>query len=228
MNREEVFDSEFCNVRYIEYDNVVLLTWKKFARLDDYRQPTLFASALLGRHPHSNFVVDARDGFEDDKEDVAWGFTELLPGMAKTDCRYVAFILQHAPDIEEEMDMWTREFGKYFAVIKAESYARAIEKMQHQILLCVRYTTQPGQVNTFLAALNEQGIIQASKAEPGNAKYEYSIPVEAENALLLLEIWVDAEAQAAHLNTAHYQKLQALKKAYVSDVAIEKYQIAPF
>ncbi|MPN65031.1 hypothetical protein SDC9_212810 [bioreactor metagenome] len=124
--------------------------------------------------------------------------------------------------------MWTREFGKYFAVIKAESYARAIEKMQHQILLCVRYTTQPGQVNTFLAALNEQGIIQASKAEPGNAKYEYSIPVEAENALLLLEIWVDAEAQAAHVNTAHYQKLQALKKAYVTDVAIEKYQIAPF
>jgi len=44
--------------------------------------------------------------------------------------------------------------------------------------------------------------------------------------LLLLEIWVDEAAQVAHGKTAHYQKLQALKKDYVTAVAIEKFNIA--
>jgi len=123
------FDSEFCNVRYIKNDNVVLLTWKKFAQNDNYRRPTWFASNLLKQYPHSNFVVDARNGFEDDKEDVAWGFSELLPNMATSDCKYVVFIMQKAPDIEEEMDMWTKEFGKYFTVTKVESYEQAIRSV---------------------------------------------------------------------------------------------------
>ena len=95
--------------------------------------------------------------------------------------------------------------------------------MHCQILLNVRYTIKPGQIGAFLTALNQEGIIAASKAEPGNAKYDYYIPVGLENTLLLIEIWVDAQALAAHLSTAHYQQLQALKKAYVTDVAIEKY-----
>ena len=73
------FNSEFCQVDYVKSDNVVLLSWKKFARLDDYREPTLFALNLLRQHPQSNFVVNARNGFEDDPADVVWGFSELLP-----------------------------------------------------------------------------------------------------------------------------------------------------
>ena len=129
MNRTLEFDSAFCNVKYIENDNVVLLTWKKYAQSDNYRRPTLFALNLLKQYPHSNFVVDARNGFEDDKEDVAWGFSELLPNMATSDCKYVVFIMQKVPDIEDEMDMWTKEFGKYFAVTKAASYEQAIHNM---------------------------------------------------------------------------------------------------
>lgn len=126
MSSKLEFNSEFCHVQYIESDNIVLLTWKKFARLNDYREPTLFALDLLRRYPQSHFVVDARNGFEDDPADVEWGFTELLPRMAKTDCKFVAFIMEKATEIEEEMDMWTKEFTKYFTVLKAESYEQAI------------------------------------------------------------------------------------------------------
>lgn len=131
MNDTKEFDSEFCNVKYMEKDKVVLLTWKKFAQSEDYRRPTRYALDLLKEYPHSNLVVDARDGFEDAKEDVEWGFKELLPNMAKTDCSYVAFILQKAPEIEEEMDMWTKEFSKYFTVTKSESYEQAIQSISN-------------------------------------------------------------------------------------------------
>ena len=129
MNNKLEFDSEFCNVRYMERDNVVLLSWKKFARIDDYRKPALFALDLLRQYPNSSLVVDARHGFEDDKEDVEWGFSELLPAMAETTCKYIVFIMQKVTDIEEEMDMWTKEFSKYFIVIKAENYDQAIRKI---------------------------------------------------------------------------------------------------
>jgi len=64
------FDSEFSNVKYMSEDNIVFLTWKKFCCYDDYRNPTTFALELLNQCKNSNFVVDARNEFEDEKDDV--------------------------------------------------------------------------------------------------------------------------------------------------------------
>lgn len=124
------FNSEFCSVVYLETDNVVLLTWKKFCSFDNYRIPTMFASDLLNKQNGSNFVIDARNGFEDEKEDVEWGFRVLLPDMARSSCKKCIFILQELPAIEDEIDLWTAEFKKYFQVFKVQSYAEAIEMIQ--------------------------------------------------------------------------------------------------
>jgi hypothetical protein len=48
---------------------------------DDYRKTTLTALSGLQKYQQSNFVVDARNGFEDEKEDVEWGFNILLPNV---------------------------------------------------------------------------------------------------------------------------------------------------
>lgn len=128
------FDSEFCNVRYSKENNVVFLTWKKFCCYEDYRNPTMFALELLKKYPNSNFVVDARNGFEDEKEDVEWGFKVLLPAMSKTDCKIVVFILNEVNEIEEEMDMWTKEFMKYFKVKKVETLEKARKYIDENIL----------------------------------------------------------------------------------------------
>ncbi|RQW10674.1 hypothetical protein EH198_15040 [Paenibacillus rhizophilus] len=127
MNVEKnEFNSEFSHVKYMPEDNIVFLTWKKFCCYDDYRTPTTFALELLKKYPNSNFVVDARNGFEDEQEDVEWGFSVLLPAMANTDCKYVVFIMNEVNEIEEEMDMWTKEFMKYFTVKKVNCYEDAV------------------------------------------------------------------------------------------------------
>ena len=126
MSNTTEFNSEFGNVKYIEEDHIVLLTWKKFCCFDNYRKHALFALELLKQFPGSNFFVDARNGFEDDKEDVTWGFTVLLPAMAQTECKYVVFIMEDFNEIEEEMDMWTKEFSKYFIVKKVRNYEEAV------------------------------------------------------------------------------------------------------
>lgn len=127
MNNNSIYDSEFCKVRYMEQDNVVLLTWKKFCCFDDYRKPTMFASGLLKKYMNSNLVIDARNGFEDEKEDIEWGFQVLLPDMAKSNCKRCVFILNEISTIEDEIDLWSAEFEKYFQVYKVQSYQEAVE-----------------------------------------------------------------------------------------------------
>lgn len=130
-----VLDTGFGRVEYIPADDLVLLTWKKFCCFDDYRRHTLFGLELLKNNPGSNFVIDARNGFEDEKEDVEWGFAVLLPAMAKTGCHTVVFVMNEVTDIEEEMDLWSAEFGKYFAVKRADSYPAAVA--------CIKQDSRP-------------------------------------------------------------------------------------
>lgn len=128
--KKSEYDSEFGNVKYLVEDNTVLLTWKKFCCYEDYRKPATFALELLKEFQDSNLIVDARNGFEDEEEDVEWGFSFLLPAMSRTSCKKVVFIMNEVNDIEEEMDMWTREFQKYFAVYKADSLEDAIKAVK--------------------------------------------------------------------------------------------------
>ena len=218
---EESFNSEFCTVTYLPADNVVLLTWKKFARLQDYRNPTLFAQGLLLCHPYSEFVVDARSGFEDDKEDVAWGFAVLLPEMAKTSCSAVAFILNEVNPIESEMDLWTAEFAKYFAVLRATSYRQAVELLGHRVQSQVLYTLKPGTRDLFLAELKRQGIAEASRCEMGCYQYNWYLPADTQDEIYIQELWTGPLAQAAHRQTPHYVALQQLKQQYVIGTHIQ-------
>ena len=50
-----------------------------------------------------------------------------LPLLAKTSCKSVVFIMEKVNEIEGEMDMWTKEFSKYFHVFRVESYEKALE-----------------------------------------------------------------------------------------------------
>lgn len=133
LKMENIFDSEYCRVEYKEVDNVVLLTWKQFACFENYRAPSNFALQLLKEYTDSQLIVDARNGFEDEKEDVEWGFKVFLPALAQTGCKQISFIMNEVNEIEEEMDMWTKEVGKYVAVYRANSYENALYKMRNML-----------------------------------------------------------------------------------------------
>jgi quinol monooxygenase YgiN len=223
---EQNFNSEYGSVCYLENKNAVLLTWKKFACLNDYREHATFALELMKKYPKSNFVIDARDGFEVRKEDIEWGFSFLLPEMSKTDCKKAGFILSEEKNIKGEIDNRLKEFGKYFAVFRAASLEEVLYKMEHMIWVDVAYVTKSGKREEFYSKLLQQGIITASRREPGNCRYDYSIPTECNNELYLTEIWTDAAAQKLHSSTEHYRKLALLKNEYVEQVKISKYAIS--
>ncbi len=124
---ETEFDSTYCHVQYLEKERAVLLAWREFASFENYRKPTRFALDLMQKYPVTSFIVDARKGFEDETEDAKWGFSWLLPHMKKTTCETVIFVMnEQQSTLDEEMDMWTNEFRKYFTVRKFVSLEEAL------------------------------------------------------------------------------------------------------
>jgi len=124
-----MFESEFAKTEYIEKDNVVFHVWRKEAHFDNYRNPVIASLEMLREHKNSIFIVDARNGFEDVKEDVEWGFSFFLPELKKTGCTVWGFILPEVSDIEGEIDLWTKEIEKNFRVIRAESYEDILKQV---------------------------------------------------------------------------------------------------
>lgn len=96
--------------------------------------------------------------------------------------------------------------------------------MQNRMLvLHVTYTVKAGEKENFVAAVAAAGIDAASRAEAGCVRYDYFYAAQAENAVLLVEVWDNVEAQAAHTQTEHFQRLAAIKERYVLQTAVQKY-----
>ena len=113
----------------VNTSNVVFHVWKKEAHFEDYRDPVTASLEMLREHAGSVFIVDARNGFEDVKEDVDWGFTFFLPELKKTGCKIWGFILPEVSEIEGEINLWTKEIEKNFRVIRATSCEEILERI---------------------------------------------------------------------------------------------------
>ena len=100
-----------------------------------------------------------------------------------------------------------------------------LEKEKTMIVLNVVYKCRPGLREEFLQTIKAEGIDAASRAEEGNIKYDYYLPVDCSDELLLLEKWRDADALAEHGRQPHFARLGQLKPDYVLDTGIEKFEV---
>ena len=89
----------------------------------------------------------------------------------------------------------------------------------------VHYYVKAGKRDEFYRALMESGIASASRAEAGNEKYDYFYSPDNENELLLIELWASEEAVRLHGETPHFKALGDLKKVYVADTIISRYEV---
>lgn len=106
-----------------------------------------------------------------------------------------------------------------------DNTCRNIERSRNMILLNVIYKCRPGKREEFLQKIKAEGIDAASRGEDGNSKYEYYLPLDSSDDLLLVEKWRDADALAAHGRQPHYARLGQLKPEYVIDTCIERFEV---
>ncbi|MCL1891617.1 MAG: hypothetical protein FWG00_06405 [Coriobacteriia bacterium] len=112
-----MYTSEFCDVQYNENLNIVLVTWKKFCRQDDYRSPLRYALKIMKTHEGCCYVADTRSGFENEQEDTNWLFEVFLPEAASTNAKTLFFIIDEDNSLKKELEGQVSELEQFFDVI---------------------------------------------------------------------------------------------------------------
>ena len=98
-----MYSSEFCDVKYNEEYNVVLVAWKRFCCMDDYRKPLECALELI-REYQCDYVADTRSGFENIPEDTKWVADYFMPKAVEYGCRCIYFIIDKDNTLKEELE----------------------------------------------------------------------------------------------------------------------------
>ncbi len=80
----------------------------------------------------------------------------------------------------------------------------------------------------YLKEVQENGVVEKSRAEEGCIRYTYFYPVESETELFLWEQWESREAQKKHTQQPHFARLGELKEKYgvTAEILVEDQEIA--
>ena len=99
-----IYLSEYSDVFYLEDKNVVLVHWKKYCELEQYRKPLEAALQTIREHSGCNYVADTRDGFEDNPLDTKWVAEYFMPKAKEYGCRVIFFIIDRDNSLKEGLE----------------------------------------------------------------------------------------------------------------------------
>jgi len=89
----------------------------------------------------------------------------------------------------------------------------------------VIYSCIPGKREAFLQAMADAGIAEKVRAEDGCIFYDYYIPLDNDNDILLLEKWESKEHQQKHCEQPHMALLRSMKPEYVADGRMGEFKL---
>ena len=101
---KNIYLSECSDVFYLEDKNVVLVHWKKYCELEQYRKPLEAALQTIRENSGCNYVADTRDGFEDNPLDTKWVAEYFMPKAKEYGCRVIFFITDRDNSLKEEVE----------------------------------------------------------------------------------------------------------------------------
>lgn len=116
----EVFETQFCKIEYLENYNAVFCQWKKFCKSDDYRKPFEFGLKLINEKAATTWITDTTNGFENESEDTQWLLENFIPKTIDSSCDTIVFIIQKDSPLKHEIDEQTKALSKYFNVKQIE------------------------------------------------------------------------------------------------------------
>ena len=91
------------------------------------------------------------------------------------------------------------------------------------ITVNLRYTGTGGSARAFAEEMLRSGIVEAIRKEPGNVRYEYYVPLEDPETVLLIDSWADQAAIDAHHASPMMESLAALREKYDLHMTAERF-----
>ncbi|WP_414050960.1 antibiotic biosynthesis monooxygenase family protein [Macrococcus animalis] len=91
------------------------------------------------------------------------------------------------------------------------------------ITVNIYYTGSNGNARKFADEMAKTGIVDRIKAQPGNTRYEYFIPVDDAETVLLIDSWVSQEAIDQHHASPMMAEITELREKYDLRMKVERY-----
>ena len=91
IRNESIYLSEYADVFYISSKNVVLVRWKNYCELENYREVLIKALEAIKEHEECEYVADTRSGFEDNPLDTKWVSEYFMPKAKEYGCLLTAW-----------------------------------------------------------------------------------------------------------------------------------------
>ena len=85
------------------------------------------------------------------------------------------------------------------------------------------YTGENGNARKFAEEMEERGVADAIRAEDGNEKYEYFIPLKDPETVLLIDSWRDQESLDIHHASPMMAEIAKLRDKYDLHMRVERY-----
>ena len=85
------------------------------------------------------------------------------------------------------------------------------------------YTGENGAAQKFAQEMKDTGVVDKIRKESGNLRYEYFVPVEDPETILLIDSWEDQEAIDRHHASPMMAEIAALREKYDLHMKAERY-----
>ena len=80
-----------------------------------------------------------------------------------------------------------------------------------------------GSAKKFAQEMEDRGIADAIRAEDGNERYEYFIPMKDSETVLLIDSWRDQESLDRHHASSMMAEIAELREKYDLHMTAERY-----
>lgn len=91
------------------------------------------------------------------------------------------------------------------------------------ITVNIYYSGVNGNAKKFAEEMVTNGIVKDIRAEEGNLRYEYFLPMEDQETVLLIDSWKDQHSIDIHHASPMMTKITELREKYDLHMRVERY-----
>ena len=91
------------------------------------------------------------------------------------------------------------------------------------ITVNIYYTGENGSARKFAEEMTSSGTVRDIRAEEGNLRYEYFLPLEDQETVLLIDSWRDQASIDAHHASPMMGEVTSLREKYNLHMKVERY-----
>ena len=92
------------------------------------------------------------------------------------------------------------------------------------ITINIYYKGENGNAKKFAEEMVSSGIVDKVRAEDGNLKYEYFLPSDDNETVLLIDKWKNEEALDIHHKSEMMKEIADLRNKYHLSMKVEKFK----